>query len=688
MVDVSRVPVATHVMLVHSRQPHNSATHASSIPFLMFLRVNLALALASSLLLHAAIQLGAVAPSATAIVVVLVAMALIACDRLIVPRLTDWWHATDAHRLPAGCAARSLEPVTASRQPRRLSNGAAAHMLRGSLPAEIGSTNEIIHVVLRIDDVAACARHFHTSPDAAKVEPASSGTGGITCYSIRHAANLDAVGQAVWSRLSAYKHFRSLPRVVVGGACGISARTEWHAAGRVDSADHIYVRSAVQATTTRATTGCGSGTLAECRCRFSTEEVDHAFRNELLNGHLDKSRPLWDAHLFLTAVGGGGDGDGGDRSGVTIVLRTHHAVADGLTLMHVITSMFGVAELHAMVRPPSAFAAGENGGLVRRLHIVADVVRSLIALVRSLVTRDLPTALYDPDKFELTSPRDVAFLTPIAKSKFDALRAALCQRVGVARISSHELLHALFSFAWWRASYPDGVPDSQAADVAVLRGTVSGAADGTTNHQRQEQQETPPASHPAFLRSTRVLVPFSLPVDPEILHTDARFELLPRNYVSFVSCPIVAARSLDERVRASSVLWSALKRSTGGAVALWLADNVLRYLPHRTKQAMTLELAKSHTVVFSSVAGPQFDTARASSTAASHPQSNSNIDKPSLLTFGMTVDAAMANGMPQAICVGSVEQFTLTLTFNPTAFPQFRRFAECWDEELRSAGLL
>jgi hypothetical protein len=93
------------------------------------------------------------------------------------------------------------------------------------------------------------------------------------------------------------------------------------------------------------------------------------------------------------------------------------------------------------------------------------------------------------------------------------------------------------------------------------------------------------------------------------------------------------------------------------------------------KQQACLDLASAMSLVFSSVAGPQFSScARSSGVGGGLP-------------FSVAVDAAMANGMPQLIAVASAESLTLTLTFNESAYPRTRELVEAWRAELAEAGL-
>jgi WS/DGAT/MGAT family acyltransferase len=76
----------------------------------------------------------------------------------------------------------------------------------------------------------------------------------------------------------------------------------------------------------------------------------------LMAAPLDRSRPLWELHLI--------DGlDGLDGGSQAIVLKLHHAIADGLGAMHVAHHLFGLS-------------AGTRNGVLRRLRLAtsADLV--------------------------------------------------------------------------------------------------------------------------------------------------------------------------------------------------------------------------------------------------------------------------------------------------------------------------
>jgi hypothetical protein len=473
-------------------------------------------------------------------------------------------------------------------------------MLLGSLPSSLGKTNEIIHTIFRIDSLKKFCVFFGFQNEDEELEML-----------------LDFVSKRIFEKLSLFHRFHSVPHVEKSSHFfSFKMETKWIKVQTVQS-EHVFIHH-------------GS---------WTKEEINMFFENELLNGRLDMNKPIWDCHVFPSKNEKG--------FGFAFVLRTHHAIADGLSLMHVISSIFekenddqdqdrnSNMKLIRSASTPKAFAASSNSmNLIERLRtnlrVGMDFLRSTThLLISTTMEKDSVSSVFDPLKFEIQSKRSILFLDSIPKEKFDLARKRLATQLGVERIPANELLHAMISNAWEQTS-------------SCASSSSSFSLTSTT---------------------TRFLVPFSTPIDSELLlKSDFRYELLPRNRIGFISAPIAKADSFIERLKISMKEWQAIKNSTAGSVSMLIGDFVMPHLPLSFKQELCLKLASSHSLVFSSVAGP-----------------TNMVDGP---PFGVVAHGAMANAMPQLICAGSASHLTLTLTFNESKFPQTRKFEQFWKEEL------
>jgi len=110
---------------------------------------------------------------------------------------------------------------------------------------------------------------------------------------------------------------------------------------------------------------------------FPNDEVEMdqvlAYASSLMAGRLDRSRPLWDLFVIPRVR----------EIGLVIVARLHHALADGITGMEVLASVFDLTEefdheaqpvAHTPEGPPSQLEVG-----AKTLVGVAERARSLIA---------------------------------------------------------------------------------------------------------------------------------------------------------------------------------------------------------------------------------------------------------------------------------------------------------------------
>jgi diacylglycerol O-acyltransferase len=101
------------------------------------------------------------------------------------------------------------------------------------------------------------------------------------------------------------------------------------------------------------------------------DEQLHAYVSSQADVPLDPGKPLWQAH-FLDGYRGSGDG-----SGCAILLRTHHAIADGTALVQALLTLVdrpeGGSHPDQLPRPSSAAAAPATSLVSRALSAVRQL---------------------------------------------------------------------------------------------------------------------------------------------------------------------------------------------------------------------------------------------------------------------------------------------------------------------------
>lgn len=187
-----------------------------------------------------------------------------------------------------------------------------------------------------------------------------------------------------------------------------------------------------------------------------------AFVGRLMSTPLDRSRPLWDAHVIPDAPGG-----------TAIVARVHHAVGDGVALVGV---LLGIADEDDEPRPSRAPARvgvtrASARGLAERASRAASEARTLARLLA--LPADHPSAL----KGDLGPTKRAAWSRPIDLERVRAIGARTEAKV-------NDVLIAAVAGAT-RAYLSAG--DERAADQALralvpvyVRGEDDGA--GMGNH--------------------------------------------------------------------------------------------------------------------------------------------------------------------------------------------------------------
>jgi len=163
--------------------------------------------------------------------------------------------------------------------------------------------------------------------------------------------------------------------------------------------------------------------------------------SKLASKPLDKSKPLWEFHLIENLAGGGS----------FLVVRLHHAIADGIALMSVLMTLCDVSPDAPWPQPESEKAHRRRGRLVRSLFYpaanlfavtktMADEGRSLLAdpehlarrlaQARAFAQRFVRLALLPPDsrtlfKGKLGRKKVVAWTTDLPLSDVKKIKSTL-----------------------------------------------------------------------------------------------------------------------------------------------------------------------------------------------------------------------------------------------------------------------
>ncbi|MGA9520385.1 MAG: WS/DGAT domain-containing protein [Myxococcaceae bacterium] len=261
------------------------------------------------------------------------------------------------------------------------------------------------------------------------------------------------------------------------------------------------------------------------------ERTLRAWLGSTLGRPLPMNRPLWELHVFERY----------GAEGSALVWRIHHALADGASLLRVLSSIADEAPSHAAGRRPRP----------RRtvvLHGMPLLFRSAVALVRLVLeSGDARTRLKGP----LSGARRVAWSEPIAL---------------------------------------DAVKDLARREHATVNDVLVAALAGAIRQYLEDHDEAP-------ARPLRAIVPFDLRSKPADNALGNRFGLL------FLSLPVDCPEP-RERLRAVQRRMERLKRGPEAVIWFRLMELAGRLSPHISALGIRF-FARKATVVLTNVAGPQ-----------------------------------------------------------------------------------
>ncbi len=156
----------------------------------------------------------------------------------------------------------------------------------------------------------------------------------------------------------------------------------------------------------------------------SNERVrgDAALRDlvsELLSAPLDRTRPLWDAHVIEGVPGG-----------TAIIARVHHAMGDGVALVRVLLGIADVGSDDGAGAPEVGLARSARGGLAATVMRALSELATLVRLL--LLSRDHRS----PIKGELGREKRAAWSRPIALERVRAVAGAVSGKVNDVLIAA------------------------------------------------------------------------------------------------------------------------------------------------------------------------------------------------------------------------------------------------------------
>ena len=284
------------------------------------------------------------------------------------------------------------------------------------------------------------------------------------------------------------------------------------------------------------------------------DDVLHRYVETQSPRPLDPERPLWELHLL--------DGYGG---GSAVLLRTHHAIADGLALMH----LFEALSDQGATRPEPPAASG-GGGFQALMH--------------------KGSALLQRSRETVTDPGKLAEALAVLRAQNAGWR-----RLGLIRQDRETVLRHEVGTAKglrWTDSLPLSAVKAVAAEAGgsvndLLLAIIAGAL-GRYLDERGD--------HPDRLGA---VVPFNIrPLDkPMSRGLGNRFGLV------FVNLPIGEA-SLRERTRATKLEMDAIKASRQGRVTFG-GLTTAGTMPARLDRAFIDRYAGMGSLIVTNVSGPR-----------------------------------------------------------------------------------
>jgi diacylglycerol O-acyltransferase / wax synthase len=308
--------------------------------------------------------------------------------------------------------------------------------------------------------------------------------------------------------------------------------------------------------------------------------------SDMIGRPLDRARPMWDVYLL--------EGFGG---GCALLVRMHHAIADGIALARVLLSITESTAEPAAFTESQAAARGPAGPALAALHA------GRVAVAAGLDTIEHPRRLGEVVQTLADDGRALAkFLVP-GSDTASPLRGDLA--VG------HRV-------AWSQPVSLATVKRAGRAMDATVNDVLVAAVAGSIGEHLRDRGEPVDELH--------ALVPFNLrPLDePLPRELGNRFGLL------LLGLPVGVVDPLD-RVRAVQASMAAIKRSHEGAIAYGILS-AIGHTPQRLERLLVDFFSAKGTMVLTNVPGP-----RSTVTLAGTPVAGVLVWAPCSGSVGMSV---------------------------------------------------
>jgi WS/DGAT/MGAT family acyltransferase len=287
--------------------------------------------------------------------------------------------------------------------------------------------------------------------------------------------------------------------------------------------------------------------------------------SDLVATPLDRSKPLWDVYL-LERYG----------TGCALLVRMHHAIADGIALGRVLLSLTDSGGEPAEFAP----VAPRDPGVGARLAALARPATAAISAGRAIAHEGAETLLH-PERFDTLAHTVEADARVLAKFLLPGSdrRSALKGELGVP----HHVAWATMSLATVKRT-------ARAFDATVNDVLVAAVAGAVGEHMRSRDDD---------VDEVHALVPFNLRPLDEPLPRDLgnRFGLVLLGLPVGVEDPVDRLRAVQERM-------GAIKRSHEGAIAYGILGLIGRTPPLVEERLVNFFSAKG-TMVLTNVPGPR-----------------------------------------------------------------------------------
>jgi diacylglycerol O-acyltransferase len=288
--------------------------------------------------------------------------------------------------------------------------------------------------------------------------------------------------------------------------------------------------------------------------------------SDLVTMPLDRSRPLWDVYLL--------EGFGG---GCALLVRMHHAIADGIALARVMLSLTdGGSE-------PSRFAASpsSNGGVLSRLTGLVGPAGAAVAAGRAVAHESIEAVLH---------PERIDAIARSVEADARALVKLLTARPDPTSALKGEL-HVPHRVGWQTVSLRTVKRIAHAQGATVNDVLVAAVAGAVGDHLR--------ARDDGDIDEVHALVPFNLrPLDqPLPRDLGNRFGLVLLGLPVGIEDPLARLRAVHERMET-------IKDSHEGAIAYGILGAIGR-TPARVEELLVEFFAAKGTMVLTNVPGPR-----------------------------------------------------------------------------------